>query len=85
MPSVTEIAFFRFWTAKEAVLKAIGKGLIGLSDCRIHKIIDDTRLQLICNRSTWMVVQRWIRSDHLVAVTADQVDICWHEPVSIPK
>lgn len=77
-PEVTEPLFFRFWTAKEAVLKAVSKGLVGLTQCRIHRILDDTRLELSYDGGIWTVVQHWIEDDHIVAVTASNEAVEWH-------
>lgn len=38
--------FFRYWTSKESVLKASGKGLGDLSKCRIEEVIDETMLMI---------------------------------------
>jgi 4'-phosphopantetheinyl transferase len=48
--------FFRLWTAKEAVLKAVGKGIAGLSRCKIVKIVDDTRMTLVYDEIPWSLV-----------------------------
>ena len=52
---VTEMMFFRFWTAKEAVLKAVGIGLRGLSHCKIHRIMDENSLMVSCRQKLWRV------------------------------
>lgn len=78
---VTQALFYRYWTAKEAVLKAVGKGLAGLTHCRIVKIIDDARLELRYAQSIWQVTQVRMAEDHIVAVTASETDIvAWHLP-----
>jgi 4'-phosphopantetheinyl transferase len=72
------VAFFRFWTAKEAVLKAIGKGMTGLDHCRVIKIHDDHQIRLSFNGSPWSVIHHWVDERHLVAVTSKGEPISWH-------
>ena len=38
--------FFRYWTAKEAVLKAAGIGIGGLMKCRVVSLPDDSNILL---------------------------------------
>jgi 4'-phosphopantetheinyl transferase len=68
--------FFRIWTAKEAVLKAVGKGMAGLSRCRLVSILDSTRLVLAYDQTHWPVAQCWFR-DHVAAVAAQQSAVAW--------
>ncbi len=77
-PEVSPTIFFRYWTAKEAVLKAVSRGLGGLTRCRIAKIVDDKRLQLTYDGGMWTVIQHWIADDHIVAVTASDDEVEWH-------
>lgn len=77
-PAVSQILFFRFWTAKEAVLKAVGHGLTGLSECRILSIDDTTRLTVQYKDTTWRVAQYRIGDDHIAAVTENAQTIEWH-------
>lgn len=74
------VAFFRYWTAKEAVLKAIGRGMTGLDHCRVIQISDDHQIRLSFKGSPWSVVHRWVDERHLVAVTTRGEPISWHIP-----
>jgi len=73
--------FYRFWTAKEAVLKAVGMGLQGLSHCRVVTIEDRSRLTLDYKGQTWTVKQN-MRDGHLVAVASNHFAVDWVWPQS---
>ena len=77
-PEITPVLFFRYWTAKEAVLKAVGKGLTGLSRCRVEAVADADHLVLSYEDSLWTVVHFWGTNEHIVTVTADRAAIQWH-------
>jgi 4'-phosphopantetheinyl transferase len=68
--------FSRYWTAKESVLKAVGLGLRGLSDCRVVDIADDSHLRLEGFGKVW-VVEHCFFDGHVAAVVADGHDIDW--------
>ncbi len=68
---VTEMMFFRFWTAKEAVLKAVGQGLRGLSHCKIHHIIDEKTLIISCRQMLWRV-EHTFHDHHVVSAACHQ-------------
>jgi 4'-phosphopantetheinyl transferase len=82
--SQSEALFYRFWTAKEAVLKAVGQGIAGLSNCRITALPSPACMTLAYHAAPWQVVQRWY-GDHLVAVAYQSalarggVEIHWPE------
>ena len=60
--------FYRYWTAKEAVLKAVGAGLKGLSKCLITTITDDHHLHLDYQGREW-VVEHVYFDGHVAAIT----------------
>ena len=68
--------FFRFWTAKEAVLKAVGKGITGLSRCRIVEIVDDIRMTLVYEKTRWTVTH-FRQDDLMAALTTHDLDVDW--------
>ena len=68
--------FFRFWTAKEAVLKAVGKGMAGLSRCRVVQMVDDTRMMLVYDEIRWPVVHFWF-DGHVAALTPHHLAVSW--------
>ena len=69
--------FFRFWTAKEAVLKATGAGFTGFSNCRIIQVLDKHRLIVGYDQSRFVVHQTWVTKDHIAAVTDAGRSIQW--------
>ena len=76
LADTTFTTFFRYWTAKEAVLKASGTGLRDLSKCRIIRILNDHHLELVYNNKNWKVEQQFF-NDHIASVIQNSFQIDW--------
>jgi len=70
------IAFFRAFTAKEAVLKKTTDGIKGLSKTKIKTIIDDNNL-IVEYLNKKYLVENFYFDNYLAAVTKDGFNIKW--------
>jgi len=68
--------FFRYWTAKEATLKAIGIGISGLKTCRVISIPDDNHIVLGYRDRLFRVEQLYYKN-HIISVLKDDNEIEW--------
>lgn len=68
--------FFRYWTAKESVLKAAGTGLKDLARCRVIRIIDADHLQIAYGRRDWLIEHRFF-DGHIASIVKDDFQIQW--------
>jgi 4'-phosphopantetheinyl transferase len=68
--------FFRYWTAKEAVLKTGGEGIKDLSRCRIVRIDSGSRLRVDYAGRIWPVDQFFF-DGHVASVANSGFRVEW--------
>jgi 4'-phosphopantetheinyl transferase len=67
---------FRYWTAKEAILKVIGIGISGLKICRIISVPDENHIALDYKGHSFLVEQLRYKN-HIVSVLKGDNQIDW--------
>jgi 4'-phosphopantetheinyl transferase len=67
---------FRYWTAKEAILKAIGIGISGLKTCRIISVPDENHITLDY-KGQFFLVEQLRHKNHIVSVLKGDNQIEW--------
>jgi 4'-phosphopantetheinyl transferase len=68
--------FFRYWTAKEAVLKAFGAGLAQLKKAHIHAILGKDYLLVDYDLHLWPV-KHFRFPGHIVSLMNDHHEVAW--------
>ncbi len=68
--------FFRYWTAKEAILKVIGIGISGLKACRIISVPDESHI-ILDYRDRLFQVEQVRCKNHITSVLKGDNEIDW--------
>jgi len=68
--------FFRYWTSKECVLKAVGIGIRDLSKCRIAQVVDDDNLVVNYRGELWRVEHSFF-DGHIASIVKNGCKIQW--------
>ncbi|MBU0987893.1 MAG: 4'-phosphopantetheinyl transferase superfamily protein [Proteobacteria bacterium] len=68
--------FFRYWTAKECVLKAACTGIRDLKKCRIVQLVDDRNLVITYQDKTWYIEHLFF-DGHIASVVKNDLDVQW--------
>lgn len=71
-----ELAFFRTFTAKEAVLKQTGDGIKGLSEAKVSRVLDNLNLYVNYQGQDYLV-ENFIGDRYLASVTKKTDTVHW--------
>ncbi|UCD32342.1 MAG: 4'-phosphopantetheinyl transferase superfamily protein [Desulfobacterales bacterium] len=70
------ILFFRYWTAKESVLKALGAGIRGLAKCRVVHVLDTHHLIIDYQDNEW-IIEHFFFNGHIASVVKYDGGVEW--------
>jgi 4'-phosphopantetheinyl transferase len=70
--------FFRCWTSKEAILKAEGVGLKGLSACKIVEIFDPCHLVAKYSGKDWLIEHHYFNGHIASVVVNHYTRVSWN-------